>query len=82
MANDAPAVNGSQKHDNLDIDKPAVIAKEPEVSKSMVYEPLPVKKPNGLNNGTTSHTSHSVTQGKTFHLLEVFVLFSDQNITL
>ena len=82
MADHTPAVNGSQKHDSLDIDKPAVIAKEPEVSKSMVYEPLPVKKPNGFNNGTTNHTSHSVTQRKTIHLLKVFVRFSDQNLIL
>lgn len=68
MANDAPAVDGSQKHDKLDIDKPAVIAKEPEISKSMAYEPLPVKKPNGLSNGTTNHTSRSVTQRKIIHL--------------
>ena len=82
MANDAPAVNGSQKHDNLNIDKPAVIAKEPEVSKSMAYEPLSVKKPNGLNHGTKNHTSHSVTQRKIIHRSEVFVLFSDQKIIL
>lgn len=65
MAKDAPAVNGSQKLDNVDIDKPAVIAKEPEVSKSMVYEPLPVKKPNGVSNGTRHHASHDMTQRKT-----------------
>ena len=63
MTNDAPAVNGSQDHDNNnDGDKPAVIAKEPMASKPMVYEPLPVKKRNGLTNGNTNHTSHDVAQ--------------------
>lgn len=81
MANDAPAVNGSQNHENLDIDKPAVVAKEPDVTKSMVYEPLPVKKPNGLNNGT-NHKSHGVTQRKTILPFEIFVSFSDQKIVL
>ena len=66
MSNDAPAVNGSQNHDNNNVDKPAVIAKEPMVSKPMVYEPLPIKKRNGLTNGNTNHTSHDVAQRQPF----------------
>ncbi len=65
MANNAPAVNGSQKHDNVNLDKPAVIDKEPKVSKAMAYEPLPVKKHNGLSRGTANRTSHSATQRRT-----------------
>lgn len=68
MANNASAVNGSQKLVNPDTDKPAVIAKEPEVSKSMVYEPLTVKKPNGVSNDTKHHASHEMTQRKTTSL--------------
>lgn len=67
MADDAPAVNGTQNHDNVNVDKPAVISKEPKVSNNMVYEPLPVKKTNGLSqaNGNSNHASHSMTQRKT-----------------
>ena len=67
MANDAPAVNGSQNYENIKTEKPAVIAKEPTVAKRMVYEPNPIQKANGLSNGTTNHTSYSMNQRKTIH---------------
>lgn len=63
MANDAPTVNGSQDHENDHVDKPAVIAKEPMVSKPMFYAPLSVKN----HNGTPNHTDHNVTQRQPFH---------------
>lgn len=59
MANETPAANGSQNHDNVNRDQPAVIAMEPKAIKSMAYEPLPLPKPNGLSNGTTNNTRHS-----------------------
>lgn len=81
MADDTPAVNGSQSHDNFNVDKPAVIAKEPKVSKPMVYESSPSKEPDGLSNGTTNHASQSMTQRKTVHLLKLFILIADQDFT-
>ena len=78
MANDtpaAPAVNGSQNSNNANIDKPAVIAKEPKVSSSMVYEP--VRKSNGLSNGTTNRASDSMTQRKKLHFFKSFIFVAD-----
>ena len=80
MAGDTPAVNGNQNRDNTNVDKPVVVAKEPKISKPMVYEPLPVKKPNGLSNDTTNHTSHSMTQRKTIHFLRLLTLVADQHV--
>lgn len=82
MANDAPVVNSSHNHENVNVDKSAVIAKEPKVSKPMAYEPLPVKKPNGLSNGTTNRTSHSMAQRKTIHIPELLTISADQGIFL
>ena len=56
MAKDAPAVNGHENHDNIKADKPTVVAKEPAVAKPMVYEPGPIRIPNGLSNGTTNYS--------------------------
>ena len=67
MAKDVPAVNGSQNYDDIKIEKPAVVAKEPTVAKRMVYEPNPIPKANGLSNGTINHTSYSMNQRKTIH---------------
>lgn len=82
MASDAPAVNGSQTHDNVHLDKQAVIAKEPEASKSMVYEPLSVKKSNAMNNGTTSHTSNTMTQRKMIPLSILLTLIANNDLIL
>ena len=82
MASDAPVPNSSHNHDNVKVDKSAVIAKEPKVSKPMAYEPLPVKKPNGLSNGTTNRTSHTMTQRKTIHFPKLLTISDDQGIFL
>lgn len=77
MAKDAPTVNGSQKHENTNVEKPAVIAKEPTVVKPMAYEPDSVKRSNGVHNGATNHTSHSMTQRKTTQSFPSVILVAD-----
>lgn len=67
MAEDVPAVNGSQNYDDIKTEKPAVIAKEPTVAKRMVYEPNQIQKANGLSNGTINHTSYSMNQRKSIY---------------
>lgn len=67
MPSNSPAVNGSQNHDNVNVNNPALTAKEPMVPKSMVHEPLPVeKKRNASTDGTTNRTSNNVTQRQQF----------------
>ena len=50
MANDNPAVNGSQNQNSMKVDKP------PTAAKPMVYDHDPAKKLNGFSNGNTSHS--------------------------
>ena len=79
MANDTPALNGTQISEKVNGDKPAVTAKEPKVSTPMLYEPLPVKKANGSSSGTTNHTSHSTTQRRTNHSTTFLTFNADQS---
>ena len=63
MANDSPtAVNGTKGQDAINHEKPAVVAKEPKVSKPMLYEALSVNKPKSLNNGKTEGMDYHVIQ--------------------
>lgn len=75
MTDDTPVINDSQNHDNVNINKPAVIDKEPMIHKPMANEPLPVeKKRSGLTNGTKTHASYNMTQGQPFLHYKIFTL--------
>ena len=80
MANDPPIANGTQKHENKNVDKPGVIAKAPMASKPMGYESLPMKKPNGSSNGSSNHKNQTVTPRKTIHFLRVRTDIADLSI--
>ena len=71
MANNNPAINGSQHQENVKVDKP------PTAAKPMVYEPAPTKKPNGLSNGTTSH---GTIQAQTTQFSNLFNLITNHSI--
>ena len=76
MAPNPHAVNGNENNNNAKVEKPTMIAKEPTVAKPMVYEPNPIQKSNGLNNGTTNHTSYNMNQRKTIHFAITSLILS------